>query len=181
MDAFDQYIQRLQQRHQLIHDHYIQNALSRDAGRRGGDEVEETEVPLPPGLGLSSLHLDPPTEEHKDHLEDLIKIEDAKFKIACQQIIKLNDKVDQVEARYQRAVASGRHSFRYVLRLRLFSLEGVRKMFYRYARRLADRLDDLRTQAGMIIIRDEEDVDSEDYDVYLDSDSDGTYSTNADQ
>ncbi len=56
-----------------------------------------------------------------------------KFRLACSQLILINNMIEECEVRYHRAENANRRSFRYVLRLRLCTLEGVRNMFYEYA------------------------------------------------
>ena len=55
------------------------------------------------------------------------------FRLACSQVILLNNKIEEVKARYDRARADRRLSFRFSNRLKLTSLEGVRNLIYEYA------------------------------------------------
>lgn len=48
--------------------------------------------------------------------------------------------------RYDKARQDNRRSYRYTLRLRLASYEGVRNMFYEYASRQADELEELQQE-----------------------------------
>ena len=98
-------------------------------------------------------------EPDDNRLADDIKIAESKFTIACQQLILLNRRVTEAEVRYRRAAADRKHAARLSLRFRLLTLEGVRQMFYDYATKMADHLDRLRTMAGMIVIREEDDSD----------------------
>ena len=77
------------------------------------------------------------------------RIQDAhdlnrKFHKACSQLILINNLMDDMDERYNRAYASGRKSYRYILRLRLCILEGVRSAFYDYATQKADELEELQ-------------------------------------
>ncbi|KAI0240625.1 hypothetical protein LSAT2_008627 [Lamellibrachia satsuma] len=71
---------------------------------------------------------------------------DRKFRRACDQILLLNNQIEDLQTRYDRAMKANRRSFRYSLRLRLATLEGVRNMFYEYASRCADELEELQNQ-----------------------------------
>ena len=93
-------------------------------------------------------------------LED-IRTLDRKFRRACDQILLLNNCIDDLQSRYSSAMQLNRRSFRYSLRLKLATLEGVRNMFYEYASRCADSLEGL--QADLLPGEGEpvDDVDSD--------------------
>ena len=74
-------------------------------------------------------------------LTAMIDAEDIKFRSVCAQLVLLNNQVREVHARYQRAMAAGRLSFRYSLRLRMTTLEKVRDLYTKYAHELAARID----------------------------------------
>ena len=78
--------------------------------------------------------------------EEIYKIKalNRKFRICCDQLVRLNNLIEDVEIRYNRSQAENRRSYRYILRLKLCSLEGVRNMFYEYAYAQADRLEDMQ-------------------------------------
>ena len=78
--------------------------------------------------------------------ELIYKIRDInkKFRVACSQLILLNNAIDEAEVRYHRAQNAERRSYRYTLRLKLCTLEGVRNMFYEYASSHADELEKLQ-------------------------------------
>jgi len=69
-----------------------------------------------------------------------------KFKKSCSQVIHLNNLITDVQTRYDRALSKGQTSYRYVLRLRLMSLEGVRNCIYEYARQKGDDIDQMQEQ-----------------------------------
>ena len=52
--------------------------------------------------------------------------------------------MDELEERYNRALENSRRSYRYILRLRICVLEGVRSAFYDYATKKADELEDIQ-------------------------------------
>ena len=114
-------------------------------------------------------------ESAENALEAKIAITDAKFKIACDQIILLNNLVLSLQTRYDRAITLQKNSARYTLRLRLCTIEGIRDVVHRYATFLADVLDELRRQAGMIIINDDSDLELDDSDDGSDNDSDSDF------
>ena len=82
-----------------------------------------------------------------------IRLADRKFRRACSQVILLNNKIQMLKVRYDRAKADGRRSFRYGWRLQLATYEGVRNMFYEYAAQRCDEMEklqeQLRVQTGM--------------------------------
>ena len=74
---------------------------------------------------------------------DLQKSE-ASFQKACEQIVFLNKKLDDLQVRYDRANREGNKSFRYSLRLKIAAGEGLRNTYYEYACVKADRVTNLR-------------------------------------
>lgn len=69
---------------------------------------------------------------------------DKKFRKACLQIRMLNRHIEEIQIRYDRAFSSGRRSFRYTHRLKLATYEGMRNMYYEYACRRADELEQMQ-------------------------------------
>ena len=80
--------------------------------------------------------------------ELIYKIRDlnCKFRMACSQLILINNMIDETEARYNRSQVENCRSYRYVLRLKLCTLEGVRNMFYEYAYAKADELEKMQLE-----------------------------------
>ena len=68
------------------------------------------------------------------------------FKKACEQIVQLNRRLDEMAKRYDKASRENHRSFRYSLRLRMAVTEGVRNMYYEYAANKADEITNLRCQ-----------------------------------
>ena len=96
-----------------------------------------------------------------EYLISEMRILDKKFRRACRQIVLLNNKLEGLQVRYDRAYKVNRRSFRYSIRLQLATLEGMRNMFYEYACRRADELEALQDQlvdAG-VMSDTEEDID----------------------
>ena len=85
-------------------------------------------------------------EMEKTVKDEIYRIRDLnkKFRLSCTQLIHINSLIEDVETRYNRSQAENRRSYRYISRLKLCSLEGVRNMFYEYAYAQADRLEDMQ-------------------------------------
>ncbi|KAL4222745.1 hypothetical protein ACF0H5_018786 [Mactra antiquata] len=65
---------------------------------------------------------------------------------SCEHVILLNDKIRGLTKRYKAAREAGFKSFRYNLRIRLAAVEGVRNMYYEYARDRAEEVAELRKE-----------------------------------
>ena len=85
-------------------------------------------------------------EMEKTVKDEIYRIRDLnkKFRLSCTQLIHINSLIEDVETRYNRSQAENRRSYRYILRFKLCSLEGVRNMFYEYAYAQADQLEDIQ-------------------------------------
>ena len=68
------------------------------------------------------------------------------FRLACSQVILLNHQIESAKARYDRARAVRRLSFRYSNRLKLTSLEGVRNLIYEYACVKCEEIENLQAK-----------------------------------
>ena len=79
-----------------------------------------------------------------------------KFRLACSQVVLLNNEIEYMQNRYDVAVSEDSHSFRYFLRLKISTLEGVRDMMYEYAGRRADQIDAMHEELLTEGIIDEE-------------------------
>ena len=77
-----------------------------------------------------------------------------RFTVACSQIVVLNNSIDETAVRHKRAADDNCKSYRYMLRLKLVTLEGVRDQYHRYAVRMADVLQQLQyklyTECGLV-------------------------------
>ena len=86
-------------------------------------------------------------------LEDRISVFNGRFKSALKQLQILNHQWQDLLYRYKIANRKRRQSgFRTTIRIRLSVMQGVRGMFYEYVLMLADKLDELHTQAGTQIV-----------------------------
>ena len=76
-----------------------------------------------------------------------------KFRNSCSQLVLINNLIEETEIHYNRSQSENRRSYRYILRLKLCTLEGVRNMFYEYAYAKADELEkmqlDLYNKSGI--------------------------------
>ena len=75
----------------------------------------------------------------------LLQLED-KFYKACDQIVIIDRKLQDMTLRYHSANRDGHRSMRYNRRLQLVTLEGVRAAFYQFAEIAADKMTELRCQ-----------------------------------
>ena len=78
--------------------------------------------------------------------QQIYKIRDLnkRFRNSCTQLIHINNLIEETEVRYNRSQQEHHRSYRYILHLRLCSLEGVRNMFYEYAYAKADELEKMQ-------------------------------------
>ena len=77
---------------------------------------------------------------------------------AINQIDLLNRTIEQLKVRFRRAKVNGQRAFRYTLRTRLCTLEGVRCVYYLYAEQKAKMLDEINEQLQQLhvnILEDE--------------------------
>lgn len=85
---------------------------------------------------------------------------ETRFKRACEQVVLLNDKLDGLQRRYDKAVQENHRSFRYNLRLKMASVEGVRNAYYEYACEKAEEIAELRYYVSAADHYESEDEDS---------------------
>ena len=71
---------------------------------------------------------------------------DTKFRKACSQVLLLNSLLNCFQSRYDRAAKDNLRTYRYHLRLRLCTSEGVRNAFYEYATQMADRIETMESR-----------------------------------
>lgn len=84
-----------------------------------------------------------------------------RFRRACEQVVLLNNKLQDLQVRYTRAKRDKRGAFRYNIRLRMSGVEGVRNAYYEYARQKADKVLYLRHQIRFTLSTDCDDVNSQ--------------------
>lgn len=104
----------------------------------------------------ADMDVDMASEDYTSHLLDKLKQMNKKFRLSCNQVVILNNEIEYLQNRYDMAVAAQNRSFRYFLRLKIATLEGVRNMIYEYACRHADQLDAMHERLLMDGIIEEE-------------------------
>ena len=85
---------------------------------------------------------------------------ETRFKRACEQVVLLNDKLEGLQRRYDKAVEENQRSFRYNLRLKMASVEGVRNAYYEYACEKAEKIAELRYYVSAVDHYESEDEES---------------------
>ena len=83
-----------------------------------------------------------------------------KFTRACDQLLLIDDHAKMVETRYHRAKAAKRQCHQYSMRLQLSSISGLKMMYYTYAMKMADVVEDLKKK--IIEMQDDDSEDDED-------------------
>ena len=78
-----------------------------------------------------------------DHLQMQVLQMDSKFQKAFGQVLVLNNFLRQLQIRYDRAATDNLRTYRYALRLRLCTVEGLRNSLYEYATMKADEIEQL--------------------------------------
>lgn len=71
---------------------------------------------------------------------------ERRFKKACEQIVHLNEKMGDLQFRYNKAWVENHRSFRYSIRMRIAVVEGLINMYYDYAHDKAYTIADLRRE-----------------------------------
>ncbi len=86
---------------------------------------------------------------------------EEKFYKACDQIVMIDRKLQDITLRYNHANEEGHRSMRYNRRLQLVTLEGVRAAFYQFAELTANKMTELRCElfGDEVLLQDEYDSD----------------------
>ena len=71
---------------------------------------------------------------------------DAKFQKACEQVLVLNNMMKELQIRYDRAARDNLRTYRYALRLRLCTVEGLRNTLYDYVTQKADDIEQMEEE-----------------------------------
>ena len=69
-----------------------------------------------------------------------------RFVHACRQVTLVNNEIEALKVRHERAERNNERAFSYSQRLRLIVLENTRAMFYEYATACSDRLASLHDE-----------------------------------
>lgn len=135
-------------------------------------------------IGARLLHIALAADQSRHRLEQMEKLVKNELMLvrACEQVILLNDKIRGLSKRYHVARVENFKSFRYNIRIRLAIVEGIRNMYYEFARDRAEDVADLRKelydQTVQIVTASDDDEDDE-YD-YDDVTSDESYDSSDD-
>ena len=70
----------------------------------------------------------------------LIQRTQLRFNRACSQVQHLNQRLDEIEARYERSKTNSNSVFRYNLKLKMCVVEGTRNYFFEYVQRIGAEL-----------------------------------------
>ena len=95
-------------------------------------------------------------EERRRILSEMYHIE-RKFYRAKKQVILLNNRIRPLIVRYFRARDQERMSFKFTIKHRCTILEGVRDMYFEYAKKLCLDMDELKESLRM--------ADGDEYDI----------------
>ena len=71
---------------------------------------------------------------------------DAIFQKACNQVHILNNFLRELQVRYDRASRDNLRTYRYALRLRLCTVEGLRNTLYEYASKKANEIEKMEEE-----------------------------------
>ena len=80
-------------------------------------------------------------DDYGQNLLNQIKQMNKKFRLACKQVVLMNNEIEYLQNRYDRAVQQSNRSYRYFLRLKIATIEGISNMFYDYASQHADKFE----------------------------------------
>ena len=80
------------------------------------------------------------------YLQEVIFFKEQHFQHACDQITILNREITMLQKRYKQMTSENQRSFKYNIRLKLATLEGVRCVFHCYAEQKALLLDQLNVE-----------------------------------
>lgn len=86
----------------------------------------------------------------RETLEQALDAVVPKFQRACEQVRKLNAHIQTLQVRYDRAKRDNQRSFRYSLRLKIATVEGVRNTYYEYACETGAQVEDLQIQLATL-------------------------------
>ena len=109
-------------------------------------ELSDYESEMESSFDRSDLSDAGSDEDYGEQLLCSLKQMNKKFRLACKQVVLMNNEIEYLQNRYDRAVDCCNRSFRYFLRLKIATLEGIRNMFYDYASQNADKLDALHVK-----------------------------------
>ena len=71
---------------------------------------------------------------------------DSIFQKACNQVLVLNNFLRELQTCYDRASRDNLRTYRYALRLRLCTVEGIRNTIYEYATKQASKIEKMEDE-----------------------------------
>ena len=86
------------------------------------------------------------SEMDRQNIEKALDEAVAKFQRSCAQVRILSSYLNNLQVRYERARRDGQRHFRYTLRLKIATAEGVRNAFYEYACVIGAEVEDLQLE-----------------------------------
>jgi uncharacterized radical SAM superfamily Fe-S cluster-containing enzyme len=86
----------------------------------------------------------------REILEQALDAVVPKFQRACDQVRRLNSHIQSLQVRYDRAKRDNQRSFRYSLRLKIATVEGVRNTYYEYACEIGAQVEDLQVELATL-------------------------------
>jgi len=86
----------------------------------------------------------------RETLEQALDAVVPKFQRACDQVRRLNAHIQSLQVRYDRAKRDNQRSFRYSLRLKIATVEGVRNTYYEYACETGAQVEDLQVELATL-------------------------------
>ena len=75
----------------------------------------------------------------------------CKFQRACQQVILLDNRINDMELRLERMLASGRRAHSFIVHFNLATMDGVRNMMNEWAIRAEEELDELHNKIVQLV------------------------------
>lgn len=118
----------------------LQQQLERNNSSSENEEAAERRQGAPLQVIQGSPHN---IDQEGFYLIDQLKQKNRKFRLACNQVVLLNNEIEYQHNRYDLAVQDMRRSLRFYLRLNIAICEETRNMFSEYVHRKADELDAL--------------------------------------
>ena len=108
-----------------------------------GDLANYVEIQNNTGKSVVDPDTDKDMLEKAESIQMMIRKEYIKFQKACRLVVLMNNQVKEISTRYKRVVRDNLRNYRYLLRLRLCTAEGLRNMYHEYSCRQAEKTADL--------------------------------------
>ena len=80
-----------------------------------------------------------------------LRTADHKFRLACKQVILLNNQIRDLKHRYGRCAKRNQRAFRCSLRLRMATYEGIRNMIYEYATEKCEEIEKMQDELVSVL------------------------------